>query len=137
LWHHDDDDTEQTAQCHPWTVGDYRKLAVWQKAHALAIETHRVSCGIRSTKYTSIRGELIRASAAIPANIVEGSGQKSGKEFSRYLSIAVNSATELEYHVLYACDIGVMLKSNADELSNQVEEVRRMLHGLMKRLDGD
>jgi four helix bundle protein len=118
-------------------MGDYRKLAVWKKAHALAIGTHRVSCGIRSAKYTAIRGQLIRASAAIPANIVEGSGQKSAKEFSRYLGIAVNSATELEYHVLYACDIGVMRQVDADDLNNQIEEVRRMLHGLIKRVDSE
>jgi four helix bundle protein len=85
-------------------------------------------------KYSSIRSQLIRASASVPTNIVEGSGQKSAREFSRFLAIAVNSANELEYHILYGCEIGVLQHSSAERLNNQVEEVRKMLYGLIKKL---
>ena len=45
---------------------------------------------------------------SIPANIVEGRRQKTDKEFARFLRIAVNSAYELEYHVIVARDIGAI-----------------------------
>jgi four helix bundle protein len=115
-------------------MSDYKKLEVWRKAHTLAVETHKVSCGIRSTKYSAIRSQLIRASASVPTNIVEGSGQKSAREFSRFLGIAVNSINELEYHLLYGCEIGILDRSAAERLNAQIEEVRKMLYGLIKKL---
>ncbi len=61
---------------------------------------------------------------SVPANIVEGREQKSEAAFARYLRIAMGSASELEYHLLAARDIG----------ESQVTEVRMVLHGLIRRL---
>ena len=73
---------------------------------------------------------------SIPANIVEGRRQESEKEFARYLRISINSAFELEYHLIVARDIGVISEADAASLLRELIEVRRMLHGLLKRLDG-
>ena len=70
---------------------------------------------------------------SIPANIVEGRRQESEKEFARFLRIAVNSGCELEYHLIVARDIGVMSESDAASLLREVIEVRRMIHGLLKK----
>ena len=53
-------------------VSDFKKLLVWQKAHALALHSHRVALGIRRLPDASLRGQIIRAAMSIPANIVEG-----------------------------------------------------------------
>jgi four helix bundle protein len=71
---------------------------------------------------------------SIPANIVEGRRQESEKEFPRFLRIAVNSGCELEYHLIVARDIGVMSESDAASLLREVIEVRRMVHGLLKKI---
>ena len=113
-------------------VSDYRKLNVWRKAHALALNVHRVASRIRGSDYASLRSQLMRASMSIPTNIVEASGQESGKEFGRFLRFALNSTSELEYHVLVARDIGAIKRTDFDSLSAQTIEVRKMLHGLRK-----
>ena len=41
---------------------------------------------------------------SIPANIAEGRRQKSENEFGRFLGYALNSSSELEYHLIVACD---------------------------------
>jgi len=71
---------------------------------------------------------------SIPANIVEGRRQESEKEFSRFLRIALNSGCELEYHLIVARDIGVMSESDAASLLREVIEVRRMIHGLLRKI---
>jgi len=71
---------------------------------------------------------------SIPTNIVEGTGQESGKEFCRFLSIAVKSSSELEYHLILAHDLGAMTRSNFESLSAQVVEVRKMLYALRSRV---
>jgi four helix bundle protein len=115
-------------------VSDYKKLKVWRKAHALALEAHRVATGIRGSDNASIRSQIIRAAMSIPTNIVEGTGQKSGKEFARFIGFALNSASELEYHLLVARDIRLIRASDFESLSSRTVEVRKMLHGLQNRV---
>ena len=115
-------------------VSDFKKLLVWQKAHALGLHAHRVATGIRRSQDLALRAQITRAAMSIPANIVEGRRQESEKEFSRFLRIAVNSGCELEYHLIVARDIGVMSESDAGSLLREVIEVRRMIHGLLKKI---
>ena len=72
---------------------------------------------------------------SIPANIVEGRGQKSEREFARFLRIALNSASEFEYHLITCRDMGVISEGDFRSSLTQVVEVRRMLHGLLNRLE--
>jgi four helix bundle protein len=71
---------------------------------------------------------------SIPTNIVEGTGQRTGKEFGRFIYIALNSASELEYHLLVARDIRVISLNDFESLSAQAIEVRKMLYGLRTRV---
>lgn len=115
-------------------MGDFKKLVVWQKAHALAIHTHRVAEGIRRSHLNALRSQLVRAALSIPTNIVEGRRQESQREFARFLRYGLNSGFELEYHVIVARDIGAISDSDAASLLNEVIEVRRMLYGLILRV---
>lgn len=116
-------------------MSDYRKLEVWRKAHALALDAHRTAARIRGSQYAPFRSQIIRAALSVPANIVEGREQKTEAGFGRFLRIALGSASELEYHLTAAHDIQAISKSEYQSLSNQVVEVRRMLHGLIHRLE--
>jgi four helix bundle protein len=115
-------------------VSDFKKLQVWQKGHALALHTHRVATGIRRLHDVALRSQLIRAAMSIPANIAEGRRQQSEKEFARFLRIALNSGCELEYHLIVARDMQVIGDEDADSLLRQTIEVRKMIHGLLRKL---
>jgi four helix bundle protein len=115
-------------------VSDFKKLFVWQKAHALGLHAHRVAMGIRRSHDLALRAQIIRSAMSIPANIVEGRRQETEKEFARFLRIAINSGCELEYHLIVARDVGVMSESDAASLLREAIEVRRMIHGLLKKI---
>jgi four helix bundle protein len=116
-------------------MGDFAKLHVWRKAHALALNVHAAAIRIRGSNYASLRSQMIRAAMSIPANIVEGRGQKSERDFARFLGYALNSASELEYHLTVARDMRVIALSDFKSLLAQLIEVRKMLYGLLKRLN--
>jgi four helix bundle protein len=118
-------------------MADFRKLVVWQKAHEVALNSHRVAKSIRGSMYGPLRQQIVRSAMSIPANIVEGRAQKSEKDFSRFLGYAAASAAELEYHLLVATDVGAINKSASVQLIAAVSEVGRMLTGLTKRLRSD
>ena len=115
-------------------MSDFKKLLVWQKAHAMALDAHRVAGKIRRADHAALRSQIIRAAMSIPANIVEGSAQESSKQFSRFLLIALNSTTELEYHLIAARDLKIVTANEISTVLSQVIEIRKMLYGLKRRL---
>lgn len=115
-------------------VSDFRKLDVWQKAHALAIDTHRVAVTIKGAQYLSMRSQIIRAAISIPAKIVEGCEQQSKMDFARFLRYSVGSSSELESHLQLGFDLEIMRDEDFQRLLAQIQTVRRMLHGLIAGL---
>jgi four helix bundle protein len=115
-------------------MSDFKKLNVWRKAHALTLNVYRVAVRIRGTDYTTLRNQMLRAAMSVPTNIVEGTGEKTGKEFGRFLSIAMGSTSELEYHLILGRDIRAITVSDFESLSAQAIEVRKMLSGLRSRV---
>jgi four helix bundle protein len=77
---------------------------------------------------------MYRSAMSIPANIAEGRRQKSEKEFSRFLGYALNSTSELEYHLIVAHDTKAIPETDFVSLITQTITVRKMLYGLLKRL---
>ena len=118
-------------------MSDFKKLQVWEKAHALALSVDRTSKRIRGARYASLRSQIFRAASSIPANIAEGRRQVSEKEFARFLGYALNSASEVEYHLILARDTEVISKKDFTSLLGQTITVRKMLYGLLKRLESD
>jgi four helix bundle protein len=117
-----------------FTMSDFKNLKVWQKAHQLALETHRVACKIRGSSNSGLRMQTIRAAMSVPANIVESRGHLTRPEACRYLRIALNSATELEYHLLTAVALKAISRDQGSTLTSQLVEVRKMLYGLIRSL---
>jgi four helix bundle protein len=113
-------------------MGEFGKLHVWRKAHALALNVYRVSEAIRNPVHLSLRAQMIRAAVSIPTNIVEGRGQRSDRDFCRFLRYSVNSSSELEYHITIARDIRAISLKDFQTLFDQLVEVRRMLYGLIR-----
>jgi four helix bundle protein len=116
-------------------MGDYKKLAVWEKAHQLTLDIYRVTASFPNTEMYGLTGQIRRACASIPANIAEGSGRGGDTELARFLRIATGSASELEYHMLLAYDLGFIETGNYEQINQQITEVLRMLKGLIHRLD--
>jgi four helix bundle protein len=117
-------------------VGDFKKLEVWQVAHKVACEVYRETASFPKAEAYGLTAQLRRSAASIPANIAEGCGRRGDAEFSRFVRISLGSATELEYHLLLAHDIGLLSASPYESLSAQVLRIQSMLarlNGALKR----
>ena len=68
-------------------------------------------------------------------NIAEGCGRNSEKDFCRFLYIAFGSANELEYQILLSIDLKFIESEAGQKLLIQVEEIKKMLNGLIKKLN--
>ena len=115
-------------------MSDFRKLEVWKEAHQLALESNRIALKIRGAPYASLRSQIVRAAISIPANIVEGREQQTEKEFVRFLRYSLGSSSELEYHFIFAHDLNLISTIAHDALVERITKVRKMLNGLITKL---
>lgn len=103
----------------------------------MAIDAESATARMHGTRSAAIRDQMLRAAMSVPTNIVEGSAHTSPREFARYLSYAIASVTELEGHVQLARDLKLMTEQDFTCLLARIIDVRKMLHGLLKKLRGD
>ena len=115
-------------------MGDFKKLSVWRKAHALALNVHRIASRMRGPGTATLRSQMIRAAMSIPTNIVEGHGQASPKEFVRFLGYSLNSGAELEQHTLTGRAIEAISETDFLSIMSSLVEIRKMIYGLRASL---
>ncbi|HSB02086.1 MAG TPA: four helix bundle protein [Anaerolineales bacterium] len=113
---------------------DFRSLKVWEKAHALTLATYKLTEQFPKQELYSLTSQVQRAAVSIPANIAEGCGKDSDSELKRYFSIAMGSASELEYLLLLARDLGYLQGSNYQSAQNDLVETRKMLNAFIQKL---
>jgi four helix bundle protein len=115
-------------------LGDFKKLEVWQTSHKVACEIYRQTTSFPKTEAYGLTAQLRRSAASIPANLAEGCGRRGDMEFSRFVAISLGSATELEYHLILARDVGFLSTVPFESLAAEVLRVQNMLAGLYRRL---
>jgi four helix bundle protein len=79
----------------------YEDLHVWQKAMDFADEVYDASEDWPPHELYGLRGQVRRAVVSVPANVAEGYGRLSDKEFLHHLSIAHASLMEAETHLQF------------------------------------
>ena len=113
---------------------NYKRLKVWTKAHALTLDVYRATGRFPVEERYGLTSQVRRAAASVPANIAEGCGRRGNAELAHFLSIALGSANELEYHLLLARDLELLSASRHDSLNSDAVQVQRMLAALIRRL---
>ncbi len=110
---------------------DYKRLKVWQKAHVFTLDVYHVSKLFPKDELFGLTNQLRRASSSIAANIAEGCGRSSNKEFAQFLNIGLGSVNEAAYFTMLAKDLGYMEDAKFDRLSNDANEIKGMLIALI------
>ncbi|HWF10621.1 MAG TPA: four helix bundle protein [Bryobacteraceae bacterium] len=113
---------------------DFRELKVWQKAHELTLAVYQATTSFPRDELYGLTSQLRRCSSSIPANIAEGCGRNGEAEFARFCSIAMGSASELEYHLLLAKDLTLIKPEDHTPLAERAVELKRMLTALHQKL---
>ncbi len=109
---------------------DFREMAVWQRAHRLTLEVHRVTRTFPPDERHGLTTQLRRSASSIAMNIAEGCGRQSEQELARFLSAASGAAAGTEYHLILALDLEYIAPETYDRLVGWTYDIRKMLAGL-------
>jgi four helix bundle protein len=113
----------------------FRDLKVWQEGMLLAKDIYLMTNEFPKSELYGLTSQMRRCSVSVPANIAEGSGRGSKKDFVQFLHIAQGSLRELETYLLLCEEIGLMTSIAISPLLTQVETVGKMLLGLLRSLE--
>jgi four helix bundle protein len=111
-------------------IKSHKDLVVWQKGFALVKEIYQATSVFPDTERYGLISQIRRCAVSIPANIAEGRGRFSKKEFAHFVSIAYGSASELDTLLLLAKELGYIPASLAENLLKEIDEISRMLNKL-------
>jgi four helix bundle protein len=115
-------------------IKSHRDLIVWQKAMALTVEVYQVTKAFPKEELYGLTSQLRRASSSIAANIAEGKGRRTDKEFQHFLVTARGSLMELDTHLELAVRINYLTSEVFEHLRVQLIEVGKTLNGLIRSL---
>jgi four helix bundle protein len=118
-------------------VQSYRELVAWQKAMDLVTDVYKVCRSFPKEEVYGLTQQVRRAAVSVPANIAEGQGRGSGKEFSYHLRVSHGSLQELETLVLIARRLEYVEAAAHDRLVACIDELSRILRGLRKSVRPD
>ena len=105
----------------------FKELIIWKKSRQFCSTIYLITSSFPSEEKFGLTNQLRRACVSIPSNIAEGSSRNSNKEFGRFLEIAIGSAYEIETQLLIASDLGFLEIEKQEKLTNQLEEIIKML----------
>jgi four helix bundle protein len=114
---------------------NFKELNVWRKAHENVLAIYKISKAFPKDEVYCLTSQLRRAAISVPANLAEGCGKKTDKDFARYVQISFGSAQEVEYLIFLAFELGYYPFEEFKNLDKKVNEVKAMLLGLLKTLN--
>jgi len=116
-------------------INRFEDIQAWQKARKLNKDIYDITNNSHLSKDFSLRDQIRRASVSIMANIAEGFGRRSKKEFSNFLNMSHGSAAEVQCHLYVALDQNYISQQDFQVLYDTVDEVSKMIQGFMKYLN--
>jgi four helix bundle protein len=115
---------------------NYKELLVWQKRVNLALELYKSTSHFPDRQKFGLTNQIRRAATSISANIAEGWGRGTSREYVHFLLVAGGSLMELETHSMIARGLGYMSQDQLDETTAKSQEVAKLLNGLIQSLKG-
>jgi four helix bundle protein len=103
---------------------------------ALAKAIYELTSKFPAEEKFGLVSQMRRAAVSIPSNIAEGQARHTTGEFIQSISHAEGSTAELETQLILSIELDFAAKDRAKTHFILLDEVRRMLNGLRRKLSG-
>jgi len=115
------------------SVKPHERLEAWKSAMELVEEIYRVTAVFPAHEQYGLVSQMRRAAVSIRSNVAEGAGREGNREFSRFLSIARGSLSELDTQHQIAIRLGYV-NSGREQAELLLARVGKLLSGLHKKM---
>src|SRR5688572_22315488 len=112
----------------------FEDIEAWQKARLLTNHVYEVTRDAEFSRDFGLRDQIRRASNSVMANIAEGFGRRTNKDFANFLVMAHGSVAEVQSHLYIARDQTYITDTSFHELYTLADEISRMTMSLCQHL---
>lgn len=116
-------------------ISSYKDLEVWKKGVRFSIEIYKITEGFPVSEQFGITNQVRRAAASVPANVAEGYGRESTKNYIQFLRTARGSLNETETFLYISHGLKYIDKETLNQLLAKSTEIGKMLNSLIKKLN--
>jgi len=115
-------------------INRFEDIEIWKDARILNKEIYFLCKRLRDKGEYILSDQIKRCSISIMANVAEGFGRGTNKEFKRFLFISKASASELSSHLYIALDVDVIDRVLFDDLYYKIELIQKKLSSFINYL---
>jgi four helix bundle protein len=115
-------------------INSYRDLKVWQNAMDIAERCYGLTQDFPKSETYGMSSQIRRASVSIAANIAEGYGRDSTRNFVNFLRTAQGSLKELETHLLLCPRVGLANDEAVSPLLTACDDLGKMLRAFIRSI---
>jgi len=112
-------------------IQKFEDIIAWQKAQDLAVE---IFLTFSDLKHSGFKNQISNAVVSISNNIAEGFDRSSDADFSRFLYIAIGSASEVKSMLYLAERVNFINNEKRMKLIGMSDEVSKIIRGLIKSI---
>ena len=112
----------------------HRRLGVWRRSVDLVTEVYRLTEAFPERERYTLSSQLRRSAVSMPSNMVEGAARNTRKEFVNFLHMAQAFLSEPDTKLEIAPRLGYLEGSGFSKLENTMQQVDKILSGLIKSL---
>jgi four helix bundle protein len=109
-------------------------LRVFRNAEQIALEIYRLTRDFPLEERFGLAQQMRRAAVSIGSNIAEGCGRSGARDFTRFLEIALGSASELQFQLRISHKSGYVEAADHESTSSGLHQLQRMLIRLIMRV---
>lgn len=115
-------------------IKSHQDLLAWQKAMDLAVASYSLARSLPAEERFELGRQIRKSASSVAANIAEGYGRCSRRDYYRFLTIANGSLRELETHVALVDRIEMAGKEEVGNVLDLVTETAKLLTCLRRSL---
>lgn len=115
-------------------IEKFEDIDAWKRARVLANDIFGVTSQGGFAKDFSLSDQIRRAVVSVMANIAEGFGGQSNKEFIQFLNYAHRSALEVQSHLYVALDRGYIEQEQFNNIYEKTLTTKKLINGFIRYL---
>lgn len=116
------------------TFQRFEDIKAWQEARKIVVELYKITSNERFSKDFGLRDQVRRAGVSVMANIAEGFGRKTNKDFAHFLVQSHGSVAEVQSHLFVALDLKYLDQESFNRLYEMLDHNSRMIMALCRHL---
>ncbi len=113
---------------------NYKELNIWKSGIEIVKATYQLSKLLPESEKFGIISQMNRAAVSIPANVAEGSGRNSDRDYVRFIQIALGSAFELQTYFIIIVEMNWVKIDEIEKCQKLLEEEIKMMQAFIRKL---